>query len=123
MAITFYWSISKLEVIPMMDDKSNVVTNVKLNVVGTDSESNITESYSVLRSFSLGNTFVPYDQLTEQQILDWCFQPEIVEVKNFEGFVLTSTTLNLKQDAEKKVTDQIASKLKQNAFEPALPWS
>ena len=66
---------------------------------------------------------MPDDQLTEQQILDWCFQPEIVEVKNFEGFVLTSTTLNLKQDAEKKVTDQIASKLKQNAFEPALPWS
>ena len=123
MSITFKWSVKKLEVVPMLDDKANVVSTVNWTVIGTDSETNTSESYSGLRSFSVGESFVPYDQLTEQQVLDWCFEPELAEVKNFEGKVLSSVTLNLKKDAEEKVTAQIASRLAQKAVEPALPWA
>ena len=123
MSITFKWSVKKLEVIPVLDDKANVVTTVNWTVVGTDSDDNISESYSGLRSFSVGQSFVPYDQLTEQQVLDWCFEPELAEVKNFEGVVLSSATLNVKEDAEEKVTAQIASRLAQKVVEPALPWA
>ena len=122
MSITFKWSVKKLEVIPVLDDKTNVVTTVNWCVTGTDSDNNISESYSGLRSFSLGDTFVPYVELTEQQVLDWCFKPELVEIKNFEGVVLSSATLNLKEDAEKKVIAQIASQVAQKAVEPILPW-
>ena len=123
MSITFKWSVKKLEVIPVLDNKTNVVTTVNWTVVGTDSETSTSENYSGLRSFSVGESFIPYEQLTEQQVLDWCFEPELAEVKNFEGKILSSVTLNLKKDAEEKVTAQIASRLAQKAIEPALPWA
>jgi hypothetical protein len=120
MSITFAWSVKKLEVVPVLGDKINVVITVNWNVIGTDGD--ISESHSGLRSFSLGESFVPYDQLTEQQVLDWCFEPELAEVKNFEGVVLSSATLNLKEDAEEKVTKEIERRITQKSIEPALPW-
>jgi hypothetical protein len=121
MSITFAWSIKKLEVDPALNDKVNVVTTVSWNVMGTDGD--ISESHSGSRSFLLGDTFVPYDQLTEQQVLDWCFEPEIVEIKDFGSDAVIRTTFDLKQNAEKQVTNQIEKTLAQKAIEPALPWA
>lgn len=123
MQITFKWSIKKLEVAPALNNRVNVVTTVNWNVVGTDSDSNISESYSGLSSFSLGDTFVSYDQLTEQQVLDWCFEPEINEVKNFEGTVISTSTRIIKDEGEAQVTKQIEELLAQKAITPDLPWA
>jgi len=123
MQITFKWSIKKLEVAPTLNNRVNVVTTVNWTVVGTDSESNISESYSGLRSFSLGDTFVSYDQLTEQQVLDWCFEPEVSEVKNFEGTVISTSTRVIKDEGEAEVTKQIQQSIAQKAITPALPWA
>jgi len=123
MQITFKWSIKKLEVAPTLNNRVNVVTTVNWTVVGTDSESNISESYSGLRSFSLGDTFVSYDQLTEQQVLDWCFEPEVNEVKNFEGTVISTSTRVIKDEGEAEVTKQIQQSIAQKAITPALPWA
>jgi hypothetical protein len=89
--------------------------------MGTDGD--ISESYSGSRSFSLGDTFVPYNQLTEQQVLNWCFEPEIVEIKDFGSDAVIRTTFDLKQNAEKQVINQIEKTLAQKAIEPALPWA
>ena len=121
MAISFKWSVSKLRVIPQQGDKSNVVSVVEWLVEGTDDVNNITASSCGIRSFVLGDTFTPFDQLTEQQVLDWCFAPEVVTWTDNDS-VEHSVTKHLKDEGEAQVTGQIARQLAVKAIEPALPW-
>jgi len=122
MAISFKWSVSKLRVIPQLDDKSNVVSVVEWLVQGTDDVNSISASMSGIRSFDLGGNFVAYDQLTEQQVLDWCFTPEVITWKDEDG-VEHSVTKHLKDEGEARVAGQIQGRLEQMQIEPALPWA
>jgi hypothetical protein len=122
MAISFKWSITKLRVIPQYSGKSNVVCEAEWLVSGTDDVNNITKAMSGLRGFVLGNAFTPFDQLTEAQILDWCFAPEVTTWTDMDN-VKQATTKHLKEDGEAQVAGQIARQLAQKESEPALPWA
>jgi hypothetical protein len=121
MSIIFNWSISNIQVIPAQDDKTNIITQVEWLVKAVDKVNKAALSVSGSRSFKVGDSFVPYEQLTEAQVLEWCFEPETVVLKDSEGNDVT-TVRNLKTEAEAQVTDQIRSQLAQKAAEPALPW-
>jgi hypothetical protein len=121
MSIIFNWSISNIQVIPAQDDKTNIITQVEWLVKAVDKVNKAALSVSGSRSFKVGGSFVPYEQLTEAQVLEWCFEPETVVLKDSEGNDVT-TVRNLKTEAEAQVTDQIRSQLAQKAAEPALPW-
>ena len=105
MSITFNWSISKMQVIPVQDSKTNVVVKAEWLLRAVDDNNNAASFASGICSFSLGDTFTPYEELTEQQVLNWCFALE-----------------NFKINTEAQVTEQIARQLVQKATEPALPW-
>lgn len=105
MSIVFNWSIGKIQVIPEQDDKKNIVTRVEWLLKAVDEVNKMTSSVSGSRSFKLGSNFVPYEQLTEAQVLDWCFA--------FENF---------KADAEAQVIEKIERQLAQKIIEPTLPW-
>ena len=121
MANTFKWSIQKLRVAPQQDDKTNVVIKADWLCVAMDDENIVQAAASGVKSFSLGDTFTPFDQLTEEQVLGWCFASETVTETDREGNV-TTTVKNLKTDAEAQVTGQIERQLAQKVAEPALPW-
>jgi len=106
MSITFNWSINKMQVIPEQDNRTNVVVKADWLVRAVDKDNNAASFASGSRSFSLGNTFTPFEELTEQQVLNWCFALE-----------------NFKTNTEAQVTDQIARQLAQKQSEPALPWT
>lgn len=121
MAITFKWSVSKVKV-AQQDNKTNVVTNVEWLVQGTDAVNNLTAFASGVHSLTLGDTFVDFDKLTEQQVLNWCFEPVTTKFTNFQNNV-TTVTKYLKDESEAQVSGQIARQLAQKAVEPALPWA
>ena len=121
MANTFKWSIQKLRVTPQQDDKTNVVIQADWLCVAMSEENIVQAAASGIKSFTLGDSFTPFDQLTEEQVLGWCFAPETVTETDREGNV-TTTVKNLKADAEAQVTGQIERQLAQKAAEPALPW-
>jgi hypothetical protein len=120
MAITFKWSVSKVKV-TQQNDKANVVTDVEWLVQGTDDVNNLAAYASGTKSFTLGDSFTPYAELTEQQVLDWCFAPEVITWADIQN-VSQSVTKYLKNDGEDQVTGQIARQLAQKESEPALPW-
>lgn len=122
MAISFKWSVSKLRVIPQQGDKSNVVSVVEWLVEGIDDVNNISNSISGIRSFVVGDTFTPFEQLTEQQVLDWCFEPEVVTWIDDDN-VEQSIIKLLKEKTETQVTSHIERILAQKQTEPALPWA
>ena len=120
LASTFKWSVSKVKV-TQQNDKANVVTDVEWLVQGTDDANNLAAYASGVKTFTLGNSFTPYDQLTEAQVLAWCFEPVVttwIDRNNVEQ----STTNLVKNEGETQVAGQIARQLAQKAAEPALPW-
>ena len=121
MSITFNWSISKTQVLPVQDGIANVVTKAEWFVNAVDADSNMTSSSSGTCSFSLGDTFTPFEDLTEQQVLDWCFAPKIVRQIDSQNNVV-ATVKHLKVDTETQLTEQIARQLTQKQTEPTLPW-
>jgi len=111
----YKWTINKVQVA-----KDNLVVKVDLIVTGTDRDNSASAAYS--RNLVRGNSFIPYEQLTEQQVLDWCFEPEVTTWTDLEGNAQLFTRL-LKDEGETQVSCQIARQLAQKEFEPSLPWA
>ena len=105
----FKWSVEKVTV-----TSNNIVTHVHWRVEGTQDD--MVAAYAGIKKLILKDTFIPYQQLTEQQMLDWCFEPEIIVLEE------QSTTKHLKAEGEAQVAGQIARQLAQKESEPALPW-
>jgi hypothetical protein len=114
MSITFKWSVNKVTVA-----ENNLVVKVDLTVTGTDGDNTASAAY--IRNLVRGDSFIPYEQLTEQQVLDWCFAPEITTWQTHDAVEQIATRL-LKDEGEAQVTGQIARQLAQKESEPALPW-
>ena len=111
---TFKWSVNKVQVA-----QDNLVVKVELTVTGTDGDNSASAAYT--RELTRGATFIPFNKLTEQQVLNWCFEP-IVTVSTDIDDVEQTTTRLIKDEGEAQVIDQIARQLAQKESEPALPW-
>lgn len=111
----FKWTVNKVKVA-----QDNLIVKVELTVSATDDNLKASAQYS--RNLQRGNTFIPYEQLTEQQVLDWCFAPEVttwVDANNVEQFI----TKRLKDEGEAQVAGQIERQLAPKKSDPILPWA
>ena len=97
--MVYQWLIEKVTV-----TAGNIVTHVYWRCNGIDSTNIV--YFAGVCELVIGDTSIPYDQLTEQQVLNWCFAVE-----------------NFKTDVETQIAAQIASQIAQKAVEPALPWA
>lgn len=111
----YKWTVNKMQVA-----QDNLVVKVDLTVTGTDGDNLASAAYS--RNLIRGDSFVPYEQLTEQQVLDWCFEPIVTLWTDVDNVEHTSTRL-IKDEGETQVADQIARRLAEKKSEPALPWA
>lgn len=111
----YKWTVNKVTVA-----EDNLVVKVDLTVTGTDGDNSASAAYS--RNLVRGDSFIPFEQLTEQQVLDWCFAPETITATDRENNVITSIR-NLKLESEAQVAGQIERQLAQKTSEPALPWA
>ena len=111
----YKWTVNKVQVA-----QDNLIVKVDLTVTGTNGDNLASAAYS--RELVRGDSFVPYEQLTEQQVLDWCFEPIVTPWTDREGNEQSSTRL-IKDEGEAQVAGQIARQLAQKESEPALPWA
>lgn len=111
----YKWAVNKVQVA-----EDNLVVKVDLIVTGKDGDNSASAAYSC--DLTRGDSFIPYEQLTEQQILDWCFAPKVTEHISLNGSVDITTRL-VKDEGEAQVTEQIERQLAQKQSEPALPWA
>jgi len=110
----FKWTVDKVQV---AQDK--LIVKVDLTVSGTNGDLSAAAAYT--RVLARSDSFVPYEQLTEQQVLEWCFAPEVITWTDKDN-VEQSTIKHLKDEGEAQVAGQIARQLAQKQSEPALPW-
>ena len=121
MSITYKWSVQKLRVVLQQDSNPNVVVQADWFCAAVN-ENDITQAAaSGTKEFSLGSSFTPFDQLTENQVLGWCFEPETITHTDKDNNV-TTVVKHLKADTEAQVAGQIQRELERIQTEPALPW-
>lgn len=111
----FKWAVNKVQVA-----EDNLIVKVDLTVTGTDGDNLASAAYT--RNLVRGNSFVPYEQLTEQQVIDWCFEPEVTIWTDIDNVEQSSTRL-IKDEGEAQVAGQIERQLAKKSSEPALPWA
>jgi hypothetical protein len=113
--MNFKWTVNKVKVA-----QDNLIVKVELTVSVT--ENNLKASAQYSRNLQRGSTFTPYEQLTEQQVLDWCFAPEVITWIDADN-VEQSVTKRLQDEGEAQVAEQIERQLAPRKADPILPWA
>ena len=67
------WSITQLSVYPQTEGEADVVCSAAWNVSGADGECEGSLNGSTAFKLDPAAPFIPFDQLTETQVLDWEF--------------------------------------------------
>jgi hypothetical protein len=110
----FNWTVTKVIVA-----EDNLVVKVDATVTATDGDKLACASYAC--DLVRGDSFIPFDQLTETQVLAWLFEPQVTTWKDLDN-VEHSRTRYIKDEGETQVTGHIERQLSKKASEPALPW-
>ena len=110
----YKWLVNKVQVA-----ENNLIVKVDLTVTAIDGDNTASAAYT--RDLSRGESFIPYEQLTEQQVLDWCFEPKIYAWTDIEGNP-QSISKDVKAEGEDQVKGQLQQQIAQKKSEPALPW-
>jgi len=99
------WKIEALDCKPQEAGFTDVVITAHWRCIGTDE--NFNASVYATCSFSQpSEPFIPFEQLTEQQVLDWCW----------------SAGVN-KEATEDNINQQINNLINPPVITPPLPWS
>lgn len=112
----FKWNVEKVNTV----GDNNLIQTVFLNC--TASKDGVAETYQCVKVLQPGSTFIAYDQLDEQTVLNWCFAPEITEVKDQNGVVVETITKKLKDETEAFLSANVERQLALRASSPRLPW-
>ena len=110
MSATFTWSVVKLNCLPSSDGQTNVVWSVDWKCVGT--EINGSTTYTSTQEGNIGvpyngsSPFTPYSNLTQSQVLDWCFA---------NGVNQSYVESTCQADLNNQINPPI--------IQPPLPWS
>ena len=102
--MTILWLIERLLVKPTEGSLTDVVITADWRCNGTDETYSGTCYGSCSFAFPTGS-FTPYNELTEQQVLDWCFANGVD-----------------KSAIEANVTAQIANQINPPVVSLPLPW-
>jgi hypothetical protein len=103
MSITYNWSVSKLQTRPQIENLNDVVVYAEWKL--TASENGVEVERIGIESFDLSTEgFVPFNQLTEQQVLSWI-----------------NKNVN-KELAESMLAEVLEKNLNPPIIEKALPW-
>jgi len=72
MANTYTWTVTAMNCYAQKDDNTNVVFTVHWTCAGTDGTYN-TSVYNTCNIPLAQGTFTPYEDLTQEQVLGWCW--------------------------------------------------
>ena len=85
MNITYDWKITALKKAPSLDGLSNVITHIRFDYIGTDSESG--ESHAFHGACPVGSpdpeNFSEITTLTEEQVIEWAKANHPTEHMNY----------------------------------------
>lgn len=104
MAITYNWAIERMDCIPVDGEFADVVVTAYWRCFGVDGEF-LSTTYGTCNFSTPGDTFTPYNELTESQVLGWCWANGVD--KDAQEAIIAA-------DINRQITPPIIT--------PPLPW-
>jgi hypothetical protein len=102
---TITWLIEAMDCKPQEGDLTDVVITAHWRCNGTDGTYNATV-YGTCSFSQPGEPFTPFDQLTQEQVLGWCWSSGVD-----------------KDATEANIDTQIANQVNPPIVTPPLPWA
>jgi len=116
MSNTYTWKINSLLVNPNLNGESNVVSKAFCTVIGTDGTNIATLNFDMDIPYVSSNSFIPFNQLTESQIISW--------VQNqFQNAELAASNLSGVSAIEFNLDSQLTNIQNSLITSPKLPWA
>lgn len=106
MPLTYLWTISRLDCIPQSEQGADYVVAAYWSCTATDGTYTGSLGGVVTLQPDPSAPFIPYADLTESVVLDWCFAQGV----NKDGI-------------EDAVAQQIAAQINPPIVSPPLPWA
>lgn len=110
MSATIVWNISQLDCLPQSPEGQDYVVTAHWQCNGVEESGGVNYSGQVYGtcSFSVvqGSTFIPYADLTQDQVLGWCWA---------NGVDKDATEASVQQQIDNQINPPIVS--------PPLPWA
>jgi len=100
------WIIEQMGVKPQVDGEADVVVTAAWRCNGRDGEYSATVYGTASFTLAQGGSFTPYDQLTQDQVVSWCWANSVD-----------------KDEVEANVARQIDTQINPPVISPKLPWS
>jgi hypothetical protein len=100
------WSITALDCLPQTAEGQDYVVTAHWTCAGTDGTYNASVYSTCSFPVVQGESFVPYADLTQQQVLGWCWA---------NGVDQAATEAAVEQQIQNQINPPITS--------PALPWA
>jgi hypothetical protein len=98
------WKIESLTVKPQQGSHTDVVVTAAWRCVGESGDIYLS-NYGTASFAAPGSTFTPYDQLTEAQVLSWCYA---------NGVDKAGVEANVRLELNERINPPVVSK--------PLPW-
>lgn len=99
------WDVEQMDCYPTYESQTDVVFTVHWRCTATKDQYTATSYGTVGCTYTAGQPFTPYAQLTELQVLGWVWE-----------------TVN-KNETEAALTANIAAQINPPVVSPPLPWS
>lgn len=106
MATQFTWLIEQLGVSPQLDGHTDVVVIAAWRCNGVNEDHSVSAYGNTQFTIQQGQSFTPYDQLTEAQVLQWCYENGVD-----------------KTAIESAIEQQIQNEINPPIITPPLPWA
>ena len=110
MTATMNWTISQMDCVPQEDGQTDVVVVAHWQCVGTETSGGTDYSSRAYGTagftYTPGSPFTPYDQLTQQQVLEWCWASGVD-----------------KAGVEATVQNEVNAQINPPVVTPPLPWA
>lgn len=109
MSITYTFKIDDIEVL----ETQSIVKNVTWTLTASDSKNDASVYTTTQIEFNPSSSFIPYDQLTEDQVIQWVKDTLGDGIKMYENVV----------DAKlKKLQEVVTVDLTKTSIPKKLPW-
>ena len=105
MSATITWTVTQMDCYPEADNKQDVVFNVHWTCAGVQDTYSASVYSTCSVTISADEPFTPYADLTQDQVLGWCWE---------NGVDKTATEAAVEQQIQNLIDPPIIS--------PALPW-
>jgi hypothetical protein len=114
MSNTYTFKIDDIQVLESQNGNQDVVQNVSWTLFGEDSQNKVSVWASTPIKYNESGSFIPYDQLTESQVIEWV-KAEIGDMLKLHYGVIDS---KLAKMAQKPVEAEVIK----TPVPKQLPW-